>query len=116
MKHLYRICTAFLLLFSIFFIGSVSVFLLKKPDLPKENEITQIIVDEFVINKKIIDNQTSYLCKTNKDIDENKAISVAFLLFEKENNAINLTIEDNSKYYQLIVSMFEQASIVVAEK
>lgn len=116
MKHVYRICTAFLFLFSMFFISSVSVFLLRKPDLPKENGTLQIIVDEFVINKKIIDNQTSYLCKVNEDINENKAVSVAFLLFEKENNSINLTIEDNSKYYQVIVSIYEQASIVVADK
>ncbi len=116
MKHVYKICTAFLLLFSIIFIGSVSVFLLKKPNLPKENETSQIIVDEYIVDKRIIDNQTSYSCKVNKDINENKAISVAFLLFEKENNSINLTVEDNSKYYLVTVSIYEQASIAVADK
>ncbi len=116
MKLIYRACTIILMLLFIFFASSVSVFLLKKPVLTDVKVASEIIIEEFVFNKVIIDNQISYSCSTKTEINRNKAISVSFLLFEIEKQPIRATIEDINKYYQVIISINEQASVVESIK
>lgn len=116
MKFIYRTCTIILTIFFMFFASSVSIFLLKKPALVGVKEASEIIIEEFVFNKVIIDNQISYSCSTKTEISRNKAISVSFLLFKIEKQPIRATIEDANKYYQVIISINEQASVVESIK